>query len=396
MTALDEGVSPSSGADAAAVAARAIAARIIARVPTLLPTMGATYQREIEEYARLTPDQIEREVLTTSKRIIEDYFGRLAAGKDPSRADAATMAGSGRRRLEMGVSLDSALHAFRLAGRETWRAVTEEIRPGEEPALIELAAGWIDYMDRASSRFAEGYLAASHEHLRRVDARRSAIVEALLEAGDWGEVASVAARFALALAPAYRPVLLAGEDVLVRIDLLLQQAPPDTLGGRRGDRVLLLVPGDVPDPASLARDVHAPLITFGHRVAPGPELLSEVRHLETVLIAAQHAGHATGVFGPDDLLLEQLVASNPRLARAVHERLLEPLTAQDPDGVFLATLRRYLACGSVPETAKSAVVHPNTVAYRLRRVRELTGLDARVPADATLLLIAVTARGATP
>jgi DNA-binding PucR family transcriptional regulator len=40
-------------------------------------------------------------------------------------------------------------------------------------------------------------------------------------------------------------------------------------------------------------------------------------------------------------------------------------------------------------------VHPNTVAYRLRRVRELTGLDARVPTDAALLVIALKARGGT-
>jgi hypothetical protein len=377
--------------DAAAI--RAIARRVVDRIDDLLPQMGATYQREIPEYARLTPDQVEREVLRTSRRFIESYLGRLSEGRDPTKLDLTDMALAGRRRLEMGISLDSALHAFRLAGRETWQAVVDAVEPGEEAALGPLAAGWIDYMDRASSRFAEGYVAASHEHLRRLDARRSAIVDALLEAGDWGEVAAVAAQWSIALAPRYRPVLLAGDDVLVRIDLLVQQAPPETLAGRRGDRVLALLPDDGSDPKLLAKSANAALTTYGRAVAPGPELLAEVRHVEAVLAAAERAGHLAGVFGPGDLLLEQLLAGSERVATDLAARVLDPLQAQDPDGVFEATLRTYLACGSVPETAEEQVVHPNTVAYRLRRVRELTGLEPRVPTDAALLVIALTARG---
>jgi DNA-binding PucR family transcriptional regulator len=33
------------------------------------------------------------------------------------------------------------------------------------------------------------------------------------------------------------------------------------------------------------------------------------------------------------------------------------------------------------------VVHANTVLYRLKRVRVLTGLDPRVPAEAALLVL---------
>lgn len=372
---------------------RAIAQRVLDAVPELLPRMGATYQQQITEYARLSSEQLEREVLRTSRRFIEEYFGRVQAGRDPSKVDLSDLARAGRRRLEMGISLDSALHAFRLAGRETWQAVIAAVEPGEEGSLAQLAAGWIDYMDRASSSFAEGYLDASHEHLRRLDARRSAIVDALLEAGDWGEVAAVAARYALQLAPAYRPVLLAGPDVLVRIDLLLQHAPPDTLAGRRGDRVLALLPDDGSEPGGLARTAHAQLTTHGRAVAPGPELAAEVRHVEAVLQAAARAGHDDGTFGPDDLLLEQLVAASPRVAGQLAARVLDPLAAQDPDGIFHATLRTYLATGSVPQTATHEVVHANTVAYRLRRVRELTGLDPKTPTDAALLVLAVTARG---
>lgn len=374
-------------------AVRAVAQRVLDQLDDLLPGMGATYQREIAEYARLTPEQLEREVLRTSRRFVETWFGRVSEGRDTSRLDLSALAQAGRRRLEMGISLDSGLHAFRLAGREAWKAVVAAVEEHEQAALGPLAAGWIDYMDRASSTFAEGYLAASHDHLRRLDAKRSAMVDALLEAGDWGEIASVAARYSVTLAARYRPVLLAGDDVLVRIDLLLQQAPADTLAGRRGARVLALLPDDGSDPKLLAKAANAQLVTFGRAVSPGPELLAEVRHVDAVLAAAARAGHLDGVFGPGDLLLEQLLASSERVAVDLASRVLDPLAAQDPDGVFTATLHSYLGCGSVPETAADQVVHPNTVAYRLRRVRELTGLDARVPTDAALLVIALKARG---
>jgi hypothetical protein len=307
---------------------RAIAQRVLDQLDELLPQMGATYQAEVEEYARLTSEQLEHEVLRTSRKIVEEFFGRLSAGRDTSKVDLSDLSRAGRRRLEMGITLDSAMHAFRLAGRETWKAVVAAVRPGEETAVAELAAGWIDYMDRASSSFADGYVAASHERLRRLDARRSAIVDALLEARDWGEVAAVAARYSLALAPRYRPVLLAGEDVLVRIDLMLQQAPADTLAGRRGDRVLALLPDLEADPKHLAKSAHAQLATYGRPVAPGPELLAEVRHIDATLDTAAGAGHLDGVFGPDDLLLEQLLAGNDRVATSFAGRVLDPLVAE--------------------------------------------------------------------
>ena len=137
---------------------RTIAQRVLDQLDELLPQMGATYQAEVEEYARLTPEQLEHEVLRTSRRIVEAYFGRLSARRDTSKVDLSDLARAGRRRLEMGITLDSAMHAFRLAGRETWKAVVAAVRPGEETAVAELAAGWIDYMDRASSSFADGYL----------------------------------------------------------------------------------------------------------------------------------------------------------------------------------------------------------------------------------------------
>lgn len=78
-------------------ARRAIAHRVIDAVEDLLPHMGAVYQQEIEECARLTPERLEREVLRTSRRFIEQYFRRVSAGRRPSKVDLSGLARAGRR-----------------------------------------------------------------------------------------------------------------------------------------------------------------------------------------------------------------------------------------------------------------------------------------------------------
>ncbi len=94
-------------------------------------------------------------------------------------------------------------------------------------------------------------------------------------------------------------------------------------------------------------------------------------------------------------MVEQLLLTDERVASVLRARVLGELAAWDPGGALQATLRLWVDTGSVPECARRLVVHPNTVGYRLGRVREITGLDPRVPAAAAVLVLALTAGGAT-
>jgi DNA-binding PucR family transcriptional regulator len=112
-----------------------------------------------------------------------------------------------------------------------------------------------------------------------------------------------------------------------------------------------------------------------------------VRSVEQLLVTALAEGHVEGGFGPDDLLVEQLLLGNDRVADALRRRVADVLAARDPGSVIVGTLRCYLETGSIPETGRREHVHANTVAYRLGRVKELTGLDPRVPRDSALLVL---------
>ena len=365
----------------------AVSERVLADLDVLVPRLGEAYRREIPEYAAMSDAAMATDVLPVSRRLVTTFLECLVDDRPPSSAELAAFEQSGRQRLHMGMPLESVLHAFRIAGREAWTALCESVVPGEETLLAPMGARWMDVVDRTSSALARAYLAASHERLRSVDSRRRELVEALLAADDPAEVAAVSLRFSTALAPAYVPVLVAGAGAAADIDALLSAAPAGTLGGHRSargsDRVLLLVPDRLT--ASLARP--GAVVAWGRPAACGRELLDEVRSVEQLLATALAEGHRDGGFGPDDLLVEQLLLGNERVADALRRRVGDVLRDRDPAGVLVPTLRAYLASGSVPETARAEHVHPNTVSYRLGRVRELTGLDARVPQDAAVLVL---------
>jgi hypothetical protein len=365
----------------------AVARRVLRDVDVLIADIGAALQAEIPEYGAMPDSVMVEDVLPVTRRVVTTFFDAFLDGRAVEGRVLHGFEQSGRRRLEMGVPLESVLHAYRIAGRVTWSAVMAEIRPGEEMLLGELAAEWIDYIDQASSAVARAYMAASAERLRTLDARRRGLLEAVLTATDPGEVAAVSLRFSTVLSPAYVPVLVSGDGVVGRVDALLAAAPERTLGGHRADRVLLLVPARLSDVAPLRRAAPNAVLAWGRAAAPGVALLAEVGQVEALLDAAIAEGHHGGAFGPDDLLLEQLLLGNERVADALRARVHDVVAAHDPGGGLVTTLRAYLDTGSVPETARRAVVHPNTVAYRLGRVRDLTGLDPRIPRDAALLVL---------
>jgi hypothetical protein len=370
------------------MSAGTIARRIIERYDADIAPRLTTSYKEVPEYAELPAEVIRNEVVPTSRRIITAFFEAMMAGEEPDAAAIDEIPRMGRRRLEMGVPLEPILHVYRVASRVMWDELVAATEPGEEAALAQLGGWWMDYMDQAASIMAASYLAASHEALRSLDERRRALVDALLNAAGPAEVAAVSIRFSTILASAYVPVLIDGPHVPTRIDLVIAASPEGTIGGHRDGRLLVLVPAPLAEAAPLTREAGpGSVLTWGVAAAPGPALLAAVGEAETLLQAARASGLTQGAFGPDDLLVEQLLAGNPRVAASLRRRVRDALAGRDHDGLITSTLRTFLETGSVPETAKREIVHPNTVLYRLKRVRELTGLDPRVPADAALLVL---------
>jgi hypothetical protein len=366
-----------------------VAERVLADIDAIVERLGRNYQVQVPEYAGLSDAEMRDEVLPVSRTVVEVFFQAVVAGEAPDLEAIPDLRAMGRRRLEMAVPLEAMLHVYRVAGNTVFEAVVAATRPGEESALGEIGAAWMDYIDRASSIAASGYLEASHDRIRRLEARRGAVLQELLSATDASDVAAVGAEFSLNFAPAYVPVLVTASDAAARIDAVARAAPTGSLCGLRGTHLLVLVPDRVGDLSPLSREAGPGLVVWGDPASPGPRLRAEVEAVEAVFVAAL-ARDRRGLFGPDDLVVDRLLAASPQAAAALG-RMLEALQRQDRGGLVVSTLRTYLRCGSIPETARLESVHPNTVAYRLRRVAEISGLDPRIPNDAAQLVLAMAA-----
>jgi hypothetical protein len=362
---------------------------VLGAIDPLVSRLGTAY-RAVSEYAALPDSVMASEVLPVPREIVSVFLRAVVGGREPSVDDVRVLTAMGSRRLEMGVPLEPMLHVYRIAGREVFDAIVAAVEPGEQQALAELGRAWMDYIDRASSVAASGYLDASHERMRRLDAQRGALIHALLAAADASDVAAVAAEFSVAIAPEYVPLLVAATDVTTRIDRISAAAPQGTLSGFRGAHVLLLVPDRVADLSRVVEQAGTATIAHGAPAEPGTRLGGEVRRTD-LLLAIGVARGSSGVIGPDDYLIEQLLQSDGRVAAALERLVLEPLRATDRGGLVESTLRTWFATGSVPETARRELVHANTVTYRLQRVAKRTGLDPRVPQQALVLQLALAA-----
>ena len=101
----------------------------------------------------------------------------------------------------------------------------------------------------------------------------------------------------------------------------------------------------------------------------GPSL-RQARQAAEVAVRLRRHGHAVSFA---DVIPEVLLLRNPELARALLASRLGPLQGR-PE--LLETLSAYLRNRlSVRRTAAALTTHPNTVLYRLKRLREVLGRD---------------------
>jgi sugar diacid utilization regulator len=153
------------------------------------------------------------------------------------------------------------------------------------------------------------------------------------------------------------------------------EAPERTLqaAGRVANRLrkhgLAAVSSFYPDPGELNRAIKE------------AELVLDVITREPQIADALEEGiAASGVYR----LLFRALISDPEEVRSFYRDTVEPLVRYDTQyrSDLLGTLEKYLASDcNMNATARAIFAHRHTVAYRLGRVKELTGLDPQISED---------------
>jgi sugar diacid utilization regulator len=118
-----------------------------------------------------------------------------------------------------------------------------------------------------------------------------------------------------------------------------------------------------------------------HRAIREAELVLDVITREPEIAQALDEGiAASGVYR----LLFRALISDPEEVRSFYSDTVEPLVRYDTQyrSDLLGTLEEYLASDcNMNATARAIFAHRHTVAYRLDRVKELTGLDPQISED---------------
>jgi sugar diacid utilization regulator len=397
---------------------QAVARRLAERKDELARRTVARYRAEVVGFQSADAEDVER-VTALVIRNIEAFLASLQRGERISDELLVASREAAARHSHEGVTLDAIMHLGRLWGETVWESVLEAARPGnpaEREAALAIAGLLWRHVDVISTVKAVAYL---DEVAGRGLVRRELLDALLAGRGDEDDVHRLASGVRLRLSESYVVVLaradeLATEDAGRRslaartaLDRVVEAArthlrPADgvlLVGVRQGDVIALYPVGEPEeldavrrDAAAMAGAVPTPISIGMSGWHPGLAAIAtgyaEAREAAEIARATEVRGRAVVL---DDVLVDHMLHASAH-ARRILEDTLRPLTEYDVAhrADLVGTLRAYLAAGTnLTQSARLLMIHPNTVVYRLRRIRELTGRDPHVMDDLQVLFLAL-------
>lgn len=305
---------------------------------------------------------------------VETAVDAFVTGVADLGATRAVFVRLGRTEYREGHSVDALRSILTLGGRDIWSFLVErELAP---EILYVLASALFGFLDALAGAAAEGYLDEQQQHARDWETTRRRLITLLVQPDPAGEAAIKAAADA-ARWPLPEQVAVVSVDGADG-EYLARAAGGGTIAAVIDDATRLVVPA--PDAPGRLTQVTAAL--SGRRAAIGPAVpLARARtsyRLSRRALQLQHEGRlpADGLLRCDEHLVTLTTAWEPGIGDLLTARHLAPLEGLRPAerDVMAETLLAWLrARGQVIPTAAALHAHPQTVRYRLRKLRRSFG-----------------------
>jgi PucR C-terminal helix-turn-helix domain len=393
-------------------------------LPGLADEIIAEIATDVPDYARAMSGTFGQMVRLGVEVALSRFVDMVADPAADVKRARDTYVNLGRGEFHAGRTLDALLAAYRVGARLAWRRFVETGTAGglSPDAIYALGEAIFAYIDEISAESADGYAEEQSAAAGESERRRRRLVRLLAQhpppaqeairtaaqAAAWALPRHVAALVAAeadtsagatAAPPAGRqgePV--PGEEIVDAIGArLARRLGSGAVGGAAGGLACVFVPD--PDAPGRRRQVEAAAAEHDGTVALGPTVSWPRTAASLRRAAAAHrliSGAApeptapgdrpTGAPGAlivaEDHLATLLLAADGELAADLAASRLAPLAglADGPRARLTETLRAWLdRPGQVQAVAADLGVHPQTVRYRLRQLRELFGTRLEDP-----------------
>jgi hypothetical protein len=357
-----------------------VAAVLRPELPALADEIVAELSHGVPDYAR----PLEGPFGQALRRGVEEALGRFTSMVENPEADRdegrEVYLNLGRGEMRAGRSLDALLAAYRLGARVAWRRLAAAgERGGLQPhTLYALAEAIFAYIDELSADSIEGYAREQAAAAGTLQRRRQRLAALLVQEPPAApvtveaEAASAAWRLPRSLAALVVDAEGSGEQA----DRLALRLGPEVLVAHIAPLVVALVPAD-------GRRGELEAAVRGRAAALGPvvtwqEAAVSFARARELLQLARDGGieDSGGLLLAEHHNLSLLLGIDRRLARDVADAALAPLEAETEVSKerLGSTLDAWLRHrGRTEAVARALHVHPQTVRYRLARLRELFG-----------------------
>ncbi len=348
-------------------------------VPRTSKQVIRAIRAEIPEYGRPLTGDFGRAVQSGVDAALRRFLELVEHGEEDVLGPSRTLYHDlGRGEFREGRTLDALLGAYRVGGLVAW----QEIVPACEDAAVEpstlyqLAAAIFAYIHELSAVSAQGFSAERAAVAGAAKAARQELVELLTirPTADPRAVRVAADRAGYRL-PTRVALLVSrsGEP-----DRLATRAGPGAIGASIAGVTCVLVPD--PDGPGRARQIKEALrgedAALGPAVSPddAPQTWQWAR--QTLELIERGAIPERGIVRVEAHLGTILLHTNEELASALATRRLAPLrilphrSRTELSETLLAWLTHH---GDANRAATDLHVHPQTVRYRLNKLRELYG-----------------------
>ncbi len=345
-----------------------------------------TYTNEVSEYQAMPPGVDDHIGMYDFAVFIRRRSLDLAAASLPlNEEDLARIGAVGRQRAEIGLSVPSQQQVLGLHTTMMVREVHDVTRPEDVTDLLRIV-GWLGGQGiRARSAYLRGYTRGVGT--ARVLSTRLEILARALLADEPVEpfVADLrlAGRYHITVLKTTRPVTAETQAEVVAA-FAADRLPMTWLAA---DEVAVLTPDNHSKARILQRVRHATAL-IGQPCGVGSTEGAVGRLAETLGWAREASRVAPPQDRPErlpeitDLFVEMAVARTPAIDGWL--RSYAKALAAGPD--LVSTLRAYYVNDmNRASTAATLHIHPRTLDYRLRRVRDVTGLDPGSTAGVRLL-----------